>query len=156
METNVTRLLGTLGIAHRIATYDVDLADLSATAAAEKLGIPAERVFKTLALSGDKGGVFLCCLPGDAELDLKKAAKAAGEKSVWLLPLKELLGATGYVRGGCSPLGTRRDYAVFVDETATLFEEISVSAGVRGSQVLLSPADLMRALAGRGSYTDLT
>ncbi len=138
METNVIRLLGALGIAHRVATYAVDLADLSATAAAEKLGIPPERVFKTLALRGDKGGIFLCCLPGDAELDLKKAAKAAGEKAARLLPLKELLGATGYVRGGCSPLGTKRDYPVFVDETATLFEEISVSAGVRGVQVLLS------------------
>ncbi len=156
METNVIRLLGALGIAHRVATYAVDLADLSATAAAEKLGIPPERVFKTLALRCDKGGIFLCCLPGDGELDLKKAAKTAGEKAARLLPLKELLGATGYVRGGCSPIGTKRDYPVFVDETATLFEEISVSAGVRGVQVHLAPADLIRALNGRASYADLT
>ena len=155
METNVTRLLRSLGIAHRVITYEVDLSDLSASSVAEKLGIRSERVFKTLALRGEGGGVLLCCVPGNAELDLKKAAKAAGVKSARLLPLKELLGATGYVRGGCSPLGTKRDYPVFIDETATLFDEISVSAGARGSQVLLSPADLMTALAGRAHYADL-
>lgn len=105
--TNVTRFLGSLGISHRVATYAVDISDLSAMAAAEKLGILPERVFKTLALRGEKDGVFLCCIPGDAEIDLKKAAKAAGEKSVRMLPQKELLEATGYVRGGCSRSGRR-------------------------------------------------
>ncbi len=154
-RTNVTRLLDSLGIAHRVATYEVDPEDLSAESAALKAGIPAGRVFKTLALRGDRGGIFLACVPGDAEIDLRKAAAAAGEKSVALLPLKELLAATGYQRGGCSPLGTKRAYPVLIDESASELDEISVSAGARGSQILLSPADLLRALGGRASYADL-
>jgi Cys-tRNA(Pro)/Cys-tRNA(Cys) deacylase len=154
-KTNVTRLLESRGVAHRVVTYEVDLADLSAAHAAEKTGLPPEQVFKTLALRGPKDGVFLCCIPGDAELDLKKAAKAAGEKSVEMLPLKELTAATGYLRGGCSPIGTKRAYPVFVDETAQLFDEISVSAGARGSQVVLAPDDLLAVLEGRASYADL-
>ena len=131
-RTNVTRFLESRGIAHRVAVYEVDLSDLSATHAAEKVGLPAEQVFKTLALRGPKGGPFLCCVPSDAEVDLRKAAKAAGEKSVEMLPLKELSAATGYLRGGCSPIGTKRAYPVYIDETAQLFEEISVSAGEPG------------------------
>jgi Cys-tRNA(Pro)/Cys-tRNA(Cys) deacylase len=154
-KTNVTRLLDALGIAHRVVSYEADPSDLSAISAAEKLGIPAGRVFKTLALRGDKGGIFLCCLPGDEEINLKKAAAAAGEKSVAMLPLKDLLAATGYVRGGCSPIGTKRAYAVFIDEAAILHEEISISAGARGTQVLLAPDDLLRALAGRARYADI-
>jgi Cys-tRNA(Pro)/Cys-tRNA(Cys) deacylase len=153
--TNVTRLLDTLGIEYRALGYEADPEDLSAVAAAAKLGLPAESVFKTLALRGEKGGIFLCCVPGDAEIDLKKAAAAAGEKSAAMLPLKDLLPATGYLRGGCSPIGTKRTYPVFIDETAQLFEEISVSAGARGAQVLLAPSDLLRALGDRASYADL-
>jgi Cys-tRNA(Pro)/Cys-tRNA(Cys) deacylase len=156
MKTNVTRLLEALGIAHRVVTYEVDLSDLSAASAARKAGLPAESVFKTLALCGERGGLFLCCVPGEAEIDLRKAATAAGEKSVRMLALKELQPATGYVRGGCSPIGTRRACPVFIDETALLFEEISVSAGARGAQVLLAPDDLVRALDGRAGYADLT
>jgi ybaK/ebsC protein len=155
-KTNVTRLLDSRKIAHRVVTYEVDLSDLSAVHAAEKVGLPAEQVFKTLALRGPKDGIFLCCVPGDAEVDLKKAAKASGEKSVELLPLKELTAATGYLRGGCSPVGTKRAYPVFIDETAQLFDEISVSAGARGTQVVISPADLIEALDGRASYADLS
>ncbi len=132
----------------------VDESDLSAVSVAAKLGIPPERVFKTLALRGAKNGVFLCCIPGDAEVDLKKAARASGEKSVDLLPLRELEPTTGYVRGGCSPIGTKRPFPVFIDETATLFDEISVSAGERGPQMLLSPADL--AAAANAAFVDLT
>jgi Cys-tRNA(Pro)/Cys-tRNA(Cys) deacylase len=154
-RTNVTRLLESKGIAHRVVTYEVDLSDLSATHAAEKTGLPAEQVFKTLAMRGAKGGVFLCCVPGDTEVDLKKAAVASGEKSVEMLPLKELTAATGYLRGGCSPIGTKRAYPVYIDETAQLFDEISVSAGARGSQVILAPDDLISALDGRASYADL-
>jgi Cys-tRNA(Pro)/Cys-tRNA(Cys) deacylase len=154
-RTNVTRLLESRGIAHRVVTYEVDLSDLSAVHAAEKVGLPADQVFKTLALRGPKNGVFLCCVPGDVEVDLKKAAKAAGEKSVEMLPLKELTAATGYLRGGCSPIGTKRAYPVFIDETAQLFDEISVSAGARGSQVVLSPGELLGVLEGRASYADL-
>ena len=154
-KTNVTRLLEAKGISYRVVTYEIDLSDLSAAHAAEKTGLPSERVFKTLALRGGKGDIFLCCLPGDAELDLKKAAKAAGEKSVEMLPLKELQASTGYLRGGCSPIGTKRAYPVFIDETAILYEEISVSAGARGSQVVLAPDDLVRVLEGRALYADL-
>jgi Cys-tRNA(Pro)/Cys-tRNA(Cys) deacylase len=155
-RTNVTRLLESRLVAHRVVTYPVDLSDLSATHAAEKTGLPPERVFKTLALRGAKNGVFLCCIPGDAELDLKKAAKAALEKSVEMLSLKELQPATGYLRGGCSPIGTKKAYPVFIDETAILWSEISVSAGARGSQVILAPDDLIRVLDGRANYADLT
>jgi Cys-tRNA(Pro)/Cys-tRNA(Cys) deacylase len=155
-KTNALRIVESLGIAHRVLTYEVDEEDLSATTSAAKLGIEPDRVFKTLALRGEKSGVFLCCVPGDAEVDLKKAARAAGDKSVEMLPLKELLPTTGYVRGGCSPVGTKKPFPVYVDETAQLFEEISVSAGARGTQMLLAPADLLRALEGRASYADLT
>ena len=137
-RTNVTRLLESRGVAHRVVTYEVDLSDLSATHAAEKVGLPPEQVFKTLALRGLKCGVFLCCVPGGAEVDLKKAAKAAGDKSVEMLPLRDLTAATGYLRGGCSPIGTKRAYSVYIDETAQLFDEISISAGARGSQVVLA------------------
>jgi Cys-tRNA(Pro)/Cys-tRNA(Cys) deacylase len=154
-KTNVTRLLEAKGIAHRVVTYAVDLSDLSATHAAEKTGLESERVFKTLALRGAKGGIFLCCVPGDAEVDLKKAAKASGEKSAEMLGLKELQPATGYLRGGCSPIGTKRAYPVFIDESAMLWDLISISAGARGAQVLLAPDDLLRALDGRASYADL-
>jgi Cys-tRNA(Pro)/Cys-tRNA(Cys) deacylase len=154
-KTNVTRLLEAKGIAHRVVSYEVDISDLSATHAAQKVGLPPEQVFKTLALRGPKNGIFLCCVPGDAEVDLKKAAKASGDKSALMLPLKELTAATGYLRGGCSPVGTKREYPVFIDETAQLFEEISVSAGARGSQVLLAPDDLLAVLGDRAFYADL-
>jgi Cys-tRNA(Pro)/Cys-tRNA(Cys) deacylase len=154
-RTNVTRLLESKGVAHRVLSYEVDLSDLSAGRAAALIGLEPERVFKTLALRGDKGGVFLCCVPGDAELDLRKAARAAGEKAVSMLPLKELEAATGYLRGGCSPIGARRAFPVFIDETAQLYDEISVSAGARGTQVLLSPASLLEVLEGRAAYADL-
>jgi ybaK/ebsC protein len=154
-KTNVTRLLDSLGIAHRVATYEYDEDDLSATSASAKVGLPAERVFKTLALRGASGQLFLCCVPADAEVDLKKAAKASGEKSSAMLSLKELLPATGYQRGGCSPIGTKRAYPVYIDETAILHDEISVSAGARGTQVILAPDGLLRALDGRASYADI-
>lgn len=154
-KTNALRIVEALGIAHRILSYEVDEGDLSAVASAAKLGLDPARVFKTLALRGEKAGVFLCCVPGDAEVDLKKAAKAAGDKSVEMLSLKELLPTTGYVRGGCSPIGTKKPFPVYVDETAQLFDEISVSAGARGMQMLLAPAELLRALEGRASFADL-
>lgn len=144
-KTNALRILESLAIPHRTLAYEVDEEDLSAETAAAKLGLPAERVFKTLALRGDKTGIFLACIPGGCELDLKKAAHASGNKAVEMLPLKELQPTTGYIRGGCSPIGTKKKFQVYVDETATLWEEISLSAGQRGLQVLLSPADLLRA-----------
>ena len=144
-KTNALRILDGLGIAYRTIAYEVDEEDLSAESVAAKVGLDPERVFKTLALRGASGSVFLACVPAGSELDLKKAAKAAGEKSVDMLPLKELQPTTGYVRGGCSPIGAKRKFPVYLDETATLFEEISVSAGQRGLQVLLAPEELRRA-----------
>jgi Cys-tRNA(Pro)/Cys-tRNA(Cys) deacylase len=127
--------------------------DLSATAAAGKLGLDPDRVFKTIAVRGTHVGPFLCVVPGSAEVDLKKAAKAAGDKSVEPLPLKELEPLTGYVRGGCSPVGTKKPLPVFIDETAQLWETVSVSAGARGLQMILSPADLVK--ASRATFADL-
>jgi Cys-tRNA(Pro)/Cys-tRNA(Cys) deacylase len=155
-KTNALRIAEALGIAHRVVSYGVDEEDLSAAAVAAKIGMPAERVFKTLAMRGERAGLFLCCVPGDAAVDLRKAARAAGDKAVGMLPLKELTEATGYVRGGCSPIGTKRPVPVYIDETAALFEEISISAGARGLQMILAPAELARALEGRASFADLT
>ncbi len=153
-KTNVQRLLEAEGVAHRVAYYEVDPEDLSAAPVAAKIGMPLEQVFKTLAVLGDSGELALCCIPGDAELDLKKAAKVLGERRVAMLPLKELEPRTGYVRGGCSPLGTKKKFATLIDETATLFDEVSVSAGKRGVQVILDPKELA-ALAG-ALFADIT
>lgn len=153
MVTNALRLLKAKGIAHRTLEYAYDEADLSAGAAAAKLGLDPDLVFKTLVAVGDKTGPFMCVIPGPAELDLKKAAKASGNKSAAMLPLKELEPLTGYQRGGCSPVGSKRPLPVFLDETAQVWDEISVSAGARGLQMVLSPAALVEA-AGAG-FADL-
>jgi len=144
-KTNALRILESLGIKYRTISYEVDEEDLSAAHAAAELGLDPDRVFKTLALRGDRTGFFFCCIPGAAELNLKKAAAASGNKSVAMLPLKELQPSTGYIRGGCSPIGAKKKFPVYIDETAQLFDEISVSAGRRGLQMLLAPADLLRA-----------
>jgi Cys-tRNA(Pro)/Cys-tRNA(Cys) deacylase len=143
-KTNAVRQLDDAKVSYRLAEYEVDEADLSAESVAAKIGWPEERVFKTLALKGDKTGVFLAVIPAGTELDMKAAASASGNKHVELLPLKEVLPMTGYVRGGVSPIGTKKRFPVFLDESALEHEEISVSAGVRGMQVLLSPHDLLR------------
>jgi Cys-tRNA(Pro)/Cys-tRNA(Cys) deacylase len=148
-KTNALRILERLSIPHRTLSYEVDEEDLSAESVARKLGLEPERVFKTLALSGDRTGVFLACVPAGSELDLKKVAKVSGNKGVDLLPLKDLLPTTGYIRGGCSPIGTKRKFPLYIDETATLFDEVSVSAGQRGLQVLLSPQGLADAASGQ-------
>lgn len=153
MVTNALRLLKAKGIAHRTLEYAYDEADLSAGAAAAKLGLDPDMVFKTLVAVGDKTGPFMCVIPGPAELDLKKAAKASGNKSVAMLPLKELEPLTGYQRGGCSPVGSKKPLPVFLDETAQVWDEISVSAGARGLQMVLSPAALIAA-TGAG-FADL-
>ena len=143
-QTNVTRLLNAAGIAYTVREYPVDVSDLSAIHAAEFLDMPAERIFKTLVLRGASGGHAVCCIPAAAELDLKKTAQAAGEKSIALIPMKDLHPLTGYIRGGCSPIGMKKPFPVFIDETAELFDTIGVSAGERGVQVVLAPADLAR------------
>jgi len=153
MTTNALRMVKALGLAVRTIEYEVDEDDLSAAAAAGKSGIELDRIFKTLVAVGDKSGPFMCVIPGSAELDLKKAARASGNKSVAMLPLKELEPLTGYQRGGCSPVGSRKRLPVYVDETAQLWEELSVSAGQRGLQMLLSPDALLEAAGG--DYADL-
>ncbi|MBN1242292.1 MAG: Cys-tRNA(Pro) deacylase [Spirochaetales bacterium] len=158
MKTNAVRFLESRGAAFELLSYDVDEEDLSAAAVAAKTGQDLERVYKTLALRGERAGVFLCVVPGGEELDLRKAAKASGEKAVELLPLKELLGATGYVRGGCSPLATKKPLPVFVEEAAQLHDRISVSGGARGLQIVIAPESLLEALGAQGSearYADL-
>lgn len=153
MTTNAARIVKALGLEYRLAEYEVDEDDLSAGAVAAKLGMDPERVWKTLALRGERVGPFLCVVPGPSELDLRKAARAAGDKKVEMLPLRELEPLTGYVRGGCSPVGTKRKLPIFVDETAALFETISVSAGARGLQMILAPDDLLK--AADAGYADL-
>jgi Cys-tRNA(Pro)/Cys-tRNA(Cys) deacylase len=143
-KTNVLRLLDAAGIHYTVKEYPVDESDLSALHAAEKLGMSPEQVFKTLVLRGGSGAWLVCCIPAGAELDLKKTARAAGEKSAALIPLKDLEPLTGYVRGGCSPIGMKKKFPTLIDETAELFETIGVSAGIRGMQIILAPRDLIR------------
>ena len=141
-KTNAVRLLEAAGLSFKTAEYAVDESDLSGIHAAEMLGLPAEQVFKTLVLKGDKSGYFVCCVPVAEELDLKKAAKISGNKKCEMLHVKDLLGVTGYVRGGCSPVGMKKKFPTYIDETAVLFDEIAVSAGARGMQVILNPEAL--------------
>ena len=143
VKTNAMRQLDTAGIAYRTESYEYDEQNLSGLHAAEQVGIPAEQVFKTLVTRGDKTGILVFCIPVDMELDLKKAAAVSGNKKVEMTHVKELLGLTGYVRGGCSPIGMKKKYPTYIDETAILFEEIAVSAGMRGEQILLHPEDLI-------------
>lgn len=142
-KTNVIRLLEAASIPFSIRDYPVDEEDLSGEHAAEGLGMPREQVFKTLVLRGERTGLFVCCIPCHEEIDLRKAAQAAGDKKAEMLPMKELLPATGYIRGGCSPIGMKRKYPLFIDETCALFDAIAISAGVRGTMVCLSPQGLI-------------
>lgn len=138
------RLLDAAGIAYRTQEYEVDENDLSGVHVAQQIGEDPDMVFKTLVLKGEKTGYLVCCIPVAEELDLKKAAKAAGDKKVEMLPMKELLPTTGYVRGGCSPIGMKKKFPTYIEETAMLFDEIAVSAGVRGAQIILNPEDLRK------------
>jgi len=144
-KTNAARLLDQLGIRYELREYEVDPNDLAAETVAAKIGLPPEQVFKTLVARGDRHGVCMAVIPGDQELDLKALAAAAGEKKMELVPVKELQALTGYIRGGVTALGAKRDFPVFVEETIELFDVISISAGMRGLQILLSPADYLRA-----------
>ena len=153
-KTNAARLLDSLGIAYEARSYVVDPEDLSAIAVARKVGLPAEQVFKTLLTRASSGEHFFAVIPGDAELDLKKLALAAEVKRVELASLKEVEPLTGYVRGGVTVMAARTQFPAFVDETIELFDVISISAGVRGTQLLLAPADYLRATGG--TLADLT
>jgi Cys-tRNA(Pro)/Cys-tRNA(Cys) deacylase len=143
-KTNAARMLDQAGVQYEIREYPVDEEDLSAPHVAEAVGMPPEQVFKTLVVRGDRTGVLLACIPGSAELDLKALASASGNKKVELVAVKEVLGLTGYIRGGVSPFGTKKPYPVYLDETADVWDVISVSAGIRGEQLLLAPGDLAR------------
>ena len=144
IKTNVMRLLEAAGIPYRSAEYEYEESDLSGLHAAEQVGMAPEQVFKTLVTRGDKTGINVFCIPVDMELDLKKAAVVSRNKKVEMIHVKELLGLTGYIRGGCSPVGMKKKYPTFLDETCILFDEIAVSAGQRGVQVILDPQDLIK------------
>ncbi|AGA25101.1 Cys-tRNA(Pro) deacylase [Singulisphaera acidiphila] len=143
-KTNAVRLLERQGIRFELREYEFDPEDLAAETVARKVGLPPEQVFKTLVARGDKNGVCLAVVPGDAQLDLKALAKATGDKKVETVPLKEVEPLTGYIRGGVTALACKKNYPVFVDETAQLFDLISISAGMRGLQIVLSPDDYIR------------
>ncbi len=148
-KTNAARLLDSLGVRYELRHYEVDPNDLSAETVAAKIQLPAEQVFKTLVVRGSAGDVYLAVVPGDAEVDEKALARASGDRRVDVVPLKDVQPLTGYVRGAVTSLGARKPYPVFADETIELFDVISVSAGVRGTQILLSPADYLRVTEAR-------
>lgn len=143
-KTNAIRQVEQAGIPVREQFYEFDEKDLSGLHAAEAIGMPAEQVFKTLVARGAKTGIHVFCIPVCCELDLKKAAKAARDKNMELIPVKDLLSLTGYIRGGCSPVGMKKSYPTHMDETAILWDEIAVSAGERGHQMILPPEDLVQ------------
>ena len=141
-KTNAVRLVQQAGIPCREAFYEFDEKDLNGNHAAAAIGMPPEQVFKTLVARGEKTGINVFCIPVCCELDLKKAAKAACDKNMEMVAVKDLLSLTGYIRGGCSPVGMKKKYPIYFDETAILWEEIAVSAGARGHQMILPPEDL--------------
>lgn len=145
-KTNAARILDRLGIRYELREYEVDPEDLTAATVARKIGLPIEQVFKTLVVRGDRGGVCLAVVPGDAQLDLKALARLTGDRKVDTVPLKEVQPLTGYIRGGVTALACKKEYPVFLDETAILFSVISISAGIRGTQIFLDPQDYIRAV----------
>lgn len=153
-KTNAARLLDKAKIAYQLIPYEVDESDLSAIHVAEQLGEEVDQVFKTLVLQGDKTGYFVCIIPGADEVDLKKAAKVSGNKKCDLIPMKELLPLTGYIRGACSPVGMKKLFPTYIHLTAESFDKIYVSAGQRGLQIQLNPIDLIREI--RAQMADLT
>jgi Cys-tRNA(Pro)/Cys-tRNA(Cys) deacylase len=147
-KTNAARLLDQMGIHYQLREYEVDPDDLAAETVAAKIGLPPEQVFKTLVARGERTGTSMAVIPGDQELDLKALAAAAGERKIQLVPVKDLQSLTGYIRGGVTALAAKRDFPVYVDETIELFDVVSVSAGVRGLQILIAPVDYLRATKG--------
>ncbi|TCS82067.1 Cys-tRNA(Pro) deacylase [Pectinatus cerevisiiphilus] len=144
-KTNAARILDRLKISYEIKAYKVDPDDLSAVNVAAKVNMNIKTIFKTLVARGDKTGVLMACIPGDDELDLKKLAAISGNKRAEMVHMKEIQGLTGYIRGGCSPLGAKKNYPVYLDKTAFKWPQIAISAGMRGEQILLAPADLVTA-----------
>ena len=148
-KTNVARILDGLKIHYELREYHVDESDLSAESVAQKIMLPLDQVFKTLVVRGDKTGVLLACIPGGLELDLKSLAMMSNNKKIEMVPLKDIQRLTGYIRGGVSPLGTKKQYDVYIDQSAMLWTTISISAGIRGCQILISSADLVDAVKGK-------
>jgi len=146
-------LLEASNIQHSVLTYDVDESDLSGITVAEKIGVEPERVFKTLVTRGEKTGINVFCIPVTEELNLKKVALVCGDKKIEMIKEKELLPLTGYIKGGCSPIGMKKHYPTFIDETAQLFDKISISAGVRGMQIMINPEDLAKIVGN--NFADL-
>ena len=142
-KTNAARLLEAAGVQFELVPYEVDESNLAADHVAAQLGEPVEQVFKTLVLRGDRNGLFVCVMPGDMEVDLKVAAKISGNKSCAMIHVKELLPETGYIRGGCSPIGMKKPLPTFIYESALLYDHIYVSAGIRGLQIKIAPQDLI-------------
>jgi Cys-tRNA(Pro)/Cys-tRNA(Cys) deacylase len=154
MKTNGARFLEILGISYSLREYEVDPDDLTAISVAKKIVMPIEQVFKTLLTTDGAGGFFFAVIPGDAEVDFKKLARAAGVRKTEMVSLKEVQPLTGYIRGGVTVFGAKKAFPAFLDETAELFDEISVSAGVRGTQLILAPSDYIR--AAQATVADLT
>ncbi len=148
-KTNAVRLLDTLGIAYELREYEVDPDDLAAESVARKIGMPAEQVFKTLVARGDKSSVMLAVVPGDAQLDLKALARATGDRKIETVTLKEVQPLTGYIRGGVTALACKKSYPVIADESILLYDSVSISAGTRGLQIVMSPVDYLAAIAGK-------
>ncbi len=148
MKTNAVRVLDNLGVAYELRDYDVDPDDLAAETVAAKIGFPPEQVFKTLVVRSDRTGILLAVIPGNTQLDLKALARVSGDRKVETVSLKEVQPLTGYIRGGVTALACKKDYPVFVDELIEVFDVISISAGVRGTQILLAPVDYLRAVKG--------
>ena len=147
-KTNAMRILEGLGIKYSVTGYDVDPDNLDALSAAAKLGVSPECIFKTIVMRNEKNLIFVFCVSAESEVNLKKARTVSGSKEIKPVKMTELLALTGYIRGGCSPIGMKKKFPLFIDETATLFDEIYVSAGVRGRQLILSPEDLVKATDG--------
>lgn len=154
VKTNVMRLLEQAKLSYTTKEYEVDEQDLSGEHVAKQVGMASEQVFKTLVARGDKNKIFVFCIPVNAELNLKRAAALVLEKKIEMVHVKELLSLTGYIRGGCSPIGMKKKYPTYIDETAQLFDTIAVSAGVRGCQIVMNPDDLKEYIDG--VYADLT
>lgn len=149
VKTNAMRILDRAKIAYDTKEYEVDESDLSGSHAADMMGVDHGSVFKTLVLKGEKKGYLVCCIPVDAELDLKKVAREAGDKKVEMIPMKDLLSVTGYIRGGCSPIGMKKQFPTFVEESGILYDQIAISAGLRGQQIIISPQSLVTFLKGK-------
>ena len=147
-KTNAVRLLDQLGIPYELCEYEVDPEDLAAETVAAKIGLPPEQVFKTLLARGDRTGLCMAVIPGNTELDLKALATSSDDRKIQLVPVKELQPLTGYIRGGVTALAAKKDYPIYVDETVELFDVISVSAGIRGMQILVAPTDYLKATHG--------